>query len=144
MSSVLLAHSVHCWCTAVHSNADARLTESRNARSEQVLRITTEQLTDWEWLPGEHLNGLECSGRPGWFLDMEKAKTKRDLLKACHTPPLKKQRTRGSAITHPQSHSIQRSSRKNETKVRKIRKVCMYQGRIQDFVQGGSRILHAR
>ena len=32
---------------------DARLTESRNARNEQ--------LTDQELLPGKHLNGSECS-----------------------------------------------------------------------------------
>ena len=40
---------------------DARLTKSRNARSEQLLVMPTESLTDWEWLPGELLSGLECS-----------------------------------------------------------------------------------
>jgi len=30
-----------------------RLTESRNARSEQLLVMPTELLADWEWLPGE-------------------------------------------------------------------------------------------
>ena len=37
-------------------NEDARLTKSGNARSEQLLVMPTEQLTDREWLPGEHLN----------------------------------------------------------------------------------------
>ena len=38
---------------------DARLTESRNARSEQLLVVHTESLTNREWLPGELLSGLE-------------------------------------------------------------------------------------
>ena len=42
-----------------HNNA--RLTESRNARSKQILVMLTELLTDWEWLPGALLSGLECS-----------------------------------------------------------------------------------
>ena len=45
---------------------DARLTESRNARSEQLLM---ELLTNRGWLPGELLSGLEHR-RPSWFLDM--------------------------------------------------------------------------
>jgi len=36
-----------------------RLTESGNARSEQLLVVPTELLTNREWLPGELLNGLE-------------------------------------------------------------------------------------
>ena len=49
---------------------DARLTESGNARTEQLLVVPTESLTNREWLPGELLNGSECR-RPGWFLDMK-------------------------------------------------------------------------
>ena len=48
---------------------DARLTESGNARTEQLLVVPTESLTNREWLPGELLNGSEHQ-RPGWFLDM--------------------------------------------------------------------------
>ena len=48
---------------------DARLTESRNARTE-LLVVPTESLTNREWLPGELLNGLE-HWRPSWFLDMK-------------------------------------------------------------------------
>ena len=48
----------------------ARLTESENTRSEQLLVVPTELLTNRKWLPGELLNGLECR-RPGWFLDMK-------------------------------------------------------------------------
>ena len=51
-------------------NEDARLTESGNARSEQLLVMPTEQVTDREWLPGELLSGLECR-KPSWFLDMK-------------------------------------------------------------------------
>jgi len=51
---------------------DVRLTESGNARSEQLLVVPTESLTNRarEWLPGELLNGLERR-RPGCFLDMK-------------------------------------------------------------------------
>jgi len=49
---------------------DVRLTKSRNARSEQLLVVPTELLTNREWLPGELLSGLERR-RPGWFLDMK-------------------------------------------------------------------------
>jgi len=48
---------------------DARLTESKNARSEQLLMVPTELLTNREWLLGERLSGSEQ--RPGWFLDMK-------------------------------------------------------------------------
>jgi len=41
-----------------HDNA--RLTESGNTRSEQLLVMPTELLTNREWLPGELLSGLEC------------------------------------------------------------------------------------
>ena len=47
---------------------DARLTENGNARSEQLLVMPTESLTNREWLPGELLSSPEC-WRPGWFLD---------------------------------------------------------------------------
>ena len=40
-----------------HDNA--RLTKSRNARSEQLLVMPTELLSNREWLPGELLSGLE-------------------------------------------------------------------------------------
>jgi len=43
-----------------------RLTESGNARSEQLLVMPTELLTNREWLPGELLSGSEC-WRPNWF-----------------------------------------------------------------------------
>jgi len=48
----------------------ARLTESGNTRSEQLLVVPTESLTNRKWLPEELLNGLECR-RHGWFLDMK-------------------------------------------------------------------------
>ena len=38
---------------------NVRLTKSRNARSEQLLVISTESLTNREWLPGELLSGSE-------------------------------------------------------------------------------------
>jgi len=39
---------------------DARLTESRDTRSEQLLVMPTESLlTNGEWLPGELLSGWE-------------------------------------------------------------------------------------
>jgi len=46
-----------------------RLTESRIARSEQLLVVPTEALTNRQWLLGELLSGSERR-RPGWFLDM--------------------------------------------------------------------------
>jgi len=46
-----------------------RLTERGNARSEQLLVMPAESLTNREWLPGELLSGLERRMR-GWFLDM--------------------------------------------------------------------------
>ena len=49
---------------------DARLTESGNARSEQLLVVPTESLTNIEGLPRELLSGSERQ-RPGWFLDMK-------------------------------------------------------------------------
>ena len=49
---------------------NARLTESENARSEQLLVMPTESLTNRQWLPGELLGGSERP-RPGWFLDMK-------------------------------------------------------------------------
>ena len=39
-----------------HRHDDARLTESGNARSEQLLVMPTESLTNREWLPGELQN----------------------------------------------------------------------------------------
>jgi len=35
-------------------------------------------------------------------------KIKKDLGMACHAPPLKKEETRGNAITQPQSHPIKK------------------------------------
>jgi len=49
---------------------DARLTESRNARSKQLFMMLTESLTNREWLPGELLSELERR-RAGWVLDMK-------------------------------------------------------------------------
>jgi len=46
------------------------MTESGNARIEQLLVVPTESLTKREWLPGELLNGSERR-RPGWALDMK-------------------------------------------------------------------------
>ena len=43
---------------------DERLTESGNARTEQLLVVPTELLTNREWLPGELFNGSERR-RPG-------------------------------------------------------------------------------
>jgi len=34
--------------------------ESGNTRSEQLLMLPIKQLTNYEWLPGEPLNGSEC------------------------------------------------------------------------------------
>jgi len=47
-----------------------RLTESGNARSEQLLVVPTESLINRQWLLGELLSGSQCR-RPGWFLDMK-------------------------------------------------------------------------
>jgi len=44
-----------------HSHNNARLTESGNTRSEQLLVMPTELLTDSEWLPWKLLTGLGCS-----------------------------------------------------------------------------------
>ena len=41
---------------------DTRLTENRNARSEQLLMMHTESLTNREWLPGEFLSGSDVKG----------------------------------------------------------------------------------
>jgi len=49
-----------------HDNV--RLTES--ARSEQLLVMPTESLTNREWLPGELLSGSECR-RLGWIFSYE-------------------------------------------------------------------------
>ena len=48
----------------------ARLTKSGNDRSEQLLVVRTESLTDRERQLGELLSGSERR-RPGWFLDMK-------------------------------------------------------------------------
>ena len=51
---------------------DSRLTESGDARSEQLLMIvmpTEPLLTNGEWLSGELLSGSERQ-MPSWFLDM--------------------------------------------------------------------------
>ena len=53
-----------------HRRDDKRLTESRNARSEQLLMMPTESLTNREWLPRGLLSGSKCR-RPGWFLDLK-------------------------------------------------------------------------
>ena len=50
-----------------HRRDDMRLTESGDARSEQLLVIPTESLSNREWLPGEPSKHQ----RPGWFLDMK-------------------------------------------------------------------------
>jgi len=47
-----------------------KLTESRNARSEQLLVMPTESLTKREWLPGVLLSGLERR-KPSCSLDMK-------------------------------------------------------------------------
>ena len=41
-----------------HNNV--RLTEIGNARSQQLLVMPTESLTNWEGLPGELFSGLDC------------------------------------------------------------------------------------
>jgi len=53
-----------------HRRDNARLTESRNARSKQLLVVPIELLTNREWPPGELLNGSERR-RPDCFLDMK-------------------------------------------------------------------------
>jgi len=45
----------------------ARLTESGNARSEQLLTVPTKSLTNRQQLVGELLSGTERR-RPSWFL----------------------------------------------------------------------------
>jgi len=47
-------------------HGDVRPTESRNARSEQLLMMPTESPTTREWLPGELLSESERQ-RPGGF-----------------------------------------------------------------------------
>ena len=42
-----------------HRRDDMRLTESGNTKSEQLLMMLTELMTNREWLPGELLSGLE-------------------------------------------------------------------------------------
>jgi len=42
-----------------HGHNDVRLAESGNTRSEQLLMMPTELLTNREWLPGELLSGSE-------------------------------------------------------------------------------------
>ena len=44
-----------------HRHNNARLTESGNTRSEKLLVMPTELLTDSEWLPWKLLSGSECS-----------------------------------------------------------------------------------
>ena len=48
-----------------HRHDNARLTESRNGRSEQLLVVPTELLTNREWLAGKLFSGSERQ-RPGW------------------------------------------------------------------------------
>ena len=43
-----------------HRHNNTRLTESGNARGEQLLVVPTELLTDSEWLPWKLLSGSEC------------------------------------------------------------------------------------
>jgi len=45
---------------------NVRLTESGNARTEQLYVVPTESLTNREWLPGELLNGSECQRCKAW------------------------------------------------------------------------------
>jgi len=44
-----------------HRRNNARPTESGNARSEQLLMVPLQSLTDRQWLPGELLSGSEHS-----------------------------------------------------------------------------------
>jgi len=46
-----------------HRCNDARLTKSTNARSEQLLMMSTESLTNREWLPGELLSRSNVKAR---------------------------------------------------------------------------------
>jgi len=48
---------------------DARLAKNGNTRSEQLLVMPTELLTNREWLPGELLSGSELR-RSSWVLAM--------------------------------------------------------------------------
>ena len=45
---------------------DAGLTNSRDARSKQLLVMPTELLSNREWLPGELLSGLNVEGLAGF------------------------------------------------------------------------------
>jgi len=53
-----------------HRCNDTRLTKNGNARSDQLLMVPTESLTNREWPPGELLSGSEHQ-RPSWFLDVK-------------------------------------------------------------------------
>jgi len=53
-----------------HRRDGTRLTENGNARSEQLLMVCTESLTNRERQLGELLSGSERR-RPSWFLDMK-------------------------------------------------------------------------
>ena len=59
------------WHTKEQRQCRREADREQKDQSNQLLVILTEQLTDRECLPGEHLNGLECSRRPCWFLDMK-------------------------------------------------------------------------
>ena len=49
-----------------HRRDNARLTESGNARSKQLLVVPTESLTNTEWLPGEVDQNVE--GPAGFWI----------------------------------------------------------------------------
>ena len=49
----------------------ARLTESGNARSEQLLVVPTESLTGQQTTAARELLSGSQRRRPGWFLDMK-------------------------------------------------------------------------
>jgi len=49
-----------------HRHDDARLTESRNARSEQLPMIPMESLTNREWLPWRALEWIGMSKNMKW------------------------------------------------------------------------------
>jgi len=66
----------------------ARLTESGNARSEQLLVVPTESLTNRQRLLGEFLSGSERR-RPGWFLDMKYQTCSTTSLYTIHRMKLK-------------------------------------------------------
>ena len=50
------------WILRSGGNVYVRLTESENARSEQLLVMPTQLLTNREWLPGELLSGSNVEG----------------------------------------------------------------------------------